>query len=179
MDEYSVSDIIKILVTAVELDFQELIPHLQSFLIQSRGKSMEQNFSLIYKASFNHSFSELQKFCAELISEKPEKIFNSPDFVSISEEILVSIVKNYDLQMSEIQVWEYVLKWGIAQNSELPSDPARFSKEDFSSLKNTLKQCIPFVRFYDLTAREFLNYVFPYKEILPEELYDDLIKHFL
>jgi len=129
MDEYSVSDIIKILVTAVELDFQELIPHLQSFLIQSRGKSMEQNFSLIYKASFDHSFSELQKFCADLISKKPEKIFNSPDFVSISEEILVSIVKNDDLQMSEIQVWEYVLKWVLLKIRNFPLTPQDFQKK--------------------------------------------------
>ena len=72
--------------------------------------------------------------------------------------------------MGKLQVWEYVLKWGLSQNPELSSDPEEFSKEDFNALKNTLQQCIPFIKFYNLTSREFLDNVFPYKKILPKEL---------
>jgi hypothetical protein len=79
--EYDTLDIIKILVTANELSLQELISYLQSFLIENKINWMEQNFNLIYQTSFeNNSFSDLQKFCIELISKQPEKIFNSPDF---------------------------------------------------------------------------------------------------
>jgi hypothetical protein len=81
--------------------------------------------------------------------------------------------------MSEIQVWEHVLKWGLAQNPELPSDLANYLKEDFNSLNNTLQKFIPFIRFHNLTSKEFLNKVFPYKKILPKELYVDLLKEFL
>ena len=49
--------------------------------------------------------------------------------------------------MSEVQLWEYVLKWGLAQNPELSSDSSRYSKDGFNTLKNTLQQCIPFIRF--------------------------------
>ena len=69
-------NIIKILVSASELNLQELIPHLQSFLIQKKSNWMEQNFNLVYQTSFeNNSFLELQKFCTELISKEPEKNF--------------------------------------------------------------------------------------------------------
>src|SRR4051794_32930818 len=81
--------------------------------------------------------------------------------------------------MSETQVWEHVLKWGLAQNPELPSDITNFSKEDFGILKNSLQQCIPFIRFYNLTSKEFLDNVFPYREVLPEELHVDLLRAFL
>jgi len=30
--------------------------------------------------------------------------------------------------MREIQVWERMIKWGLAQNPELPSDPTSFSQ---------------------------------------------------
>ncbi|PKC01297.1 hypothetical protein RhiirA5_426934, partial [Rhizophagus irregularis] len=60
------------------------------------------------------------------------------------------------LQMDEIQVWNHVLKWGLAQNPELPSDPANFSKEDFDNLRNNLQNCIPHIRFYNLSSNEFL-----------------------
>ncbi|PKY31570.1 hypothetical protein RhiirB3_419583, partial [Rhizophagus irregularis] len=81
--------------------------------------------------------------------------------------------------MSEIQVWKYVIKWGLAQNPELSSDPATFSKEDFNVLKNTLQHLIPFIKFNDLTSKEFSEEVLPYKKILPKELYKDLLKKFL
>ena len=67
------------------------------------------------------------------------------------------IIQNDNLQMSEIQVWESVLKWGLVQNPELPSDPTAFSKNNFNTLKNTLQQCIPFIRFYNLSSKEFFG----------------------
>ena len=73
--------------------------------------------------------------------------------------------------MNEIQVWEHVLKWGLAQNPELPSDPKSFSKEDFNILKNNLRQCIPFIRFYNLTSKEFLDKVYPYKKVIAKKNY--------
>src|SRR3954453_19989145 len=145
LEEYDTSDIIKILVTASELSLQELIPHLQSFLIKNKTNWMEQNFNLIYQTSFeNDSFLKLQKYCTELMSKEPEKIFKSLDFTSISEKCFVSLIQHDNLQMSEVQVWEYALKWGLAQNPELPSDLTGFSKDDFNVLKNTLQECIRF-----------------------------------
>ena len=72
-----------------------------------------------------------------------------------------------------------MLKWGIAQNPELSSDPNSYSNDDFNALKDTLQQCVPFIKFYNFTSRDFLNKVYPYKKIIPEELYENLIKHFL
>ncbi|GES87809.1 carbohydrate-binding module family 13 protein [Rhizophagus clarus] len=107
------------------------------------------------------------------------KILNSISFSSIPKKLLISIIRNNNHQMSEIQVWKYVLKWGLAQNPELPPDPATFSKEDFNVLKNTLQHIVPFINFKDLTSREFSDEVLPYKKILPKELYKDLLKKFL
>ncbi|GBB90488.1 hypothetical protein RclHR1_17480001 [Rhizophagus clarus] len=173
-------DIIKILVTASELNLEELVIYIQSFLIKYKASWMEQNFNLIYETSFeNDSLLELQKYCTDLVSKNPEKIFKSLELSSVSEKLLILLIQNDNLQMSEIKVWEKVLKWGIAQNPGLSSDPSNYSKNDFNSLKNTLQKCIPFIRFYDLTSKEFLDGVLPYREILPDQLYMDLLKTFL
>ncbi|GES76333.1 carbohydrate-binding module family 13 protein [Rhizophagus clarus] len=181
LEEYDVLDIVKILVAVNELSLQELIPYLESFLIENKANWMEQNFDLIYQISFeNDSFSELQKYCIDLISNKePNKLFNSLNFSSISEKLLVTIIQNNNLRMSEIQVWEYVIKWGLAQNPELPADYASFSEDNFDTLKNTLQQLIPLIKFHNLTSKEFLHNVFPYREILPKRLYIDLLKVYL
>ena len=168
------------MVTASELSLQELIPHLQSFLTKKKANWLEQNFDFVYRTSFdNDTFLELQKYCMDTISKKSDKIFESPNFSSFSEKLLVSLIQNDNRQMNEIQVWERVLKWGIAQNPELSSDPSSYSKDDFNSLKNTLQQCIPFIKFHNITSREFLNKIFPYREIFSEELYMDLLKLFI
>ena len=180
MEEYDTLDIIRILEAANELSIQELIEYLQSFLIKNKVNWLEQNFSLIYQTSFKHdSFLELQKFCTDLIIDEPEKIFKSLDFISIPEKALVSLIQNDNLQVDEVQVWEHVLKWGLAQNPELPPDPESFSKDDFNALKKALERCIPFIRFYNLTSKEFKEKVMPYKKLLPKELYKDLLNTFL
>ncbi|GET01604.1 carbohydrate-binding module family 13 protein [Rhizophagus clarus] len=180
LEEYDTSDIIKILITANELNLQELITHLQLFLIENKKNWMEQNFNLIFKTSFNNdSFLELQNFCTELMSNEPEKIFNSIDFISLSEKSLISLIQHDKIQMNVIQVWENVLKWGIAQNPGLPSDPSSYSKNDFNALMNTLQQFIPFIKFFNLNNKEFLSKVYPYKKIIPKDLRENLIQHFI
>ncbi|EXX57326.1 uncharacterized protein OCT59_012911 [Rhizophagus irregularis] len=180
LEEYNTSNIIKILIASSELNLQELITHLQLFLIENKKDWMEQNFNLLYKTSFeNNSFMELRNFCTELMSKEPEKIFNSIDFTTLSENCLISLIQHDNFQMSDIQVWEHVLKWGIAQNPQISSDPSNYSKDDFNTLKNTLQQFIPLIKFNNLTPNEFVDKVYPYKKILPKELRDKLIKYFI
>ena len=110
LEEYDTSYVIKILVAANELGFQELVIYLQSFLLENKRNWVVQNFNLIYKTSFeNDSFLELQRYCTEISIRYPDKIFQSSNFSSIPEKLLVSVIQNDNLQMSEIQVWEHVL----------------------------------------------------------------------
>ncbi|GET65720.1 carbohydrate-binding module family 13 protein [Rhizophagus irregularis DAOM 181602=DAOM 197198] len=158
LEEYDTSDIMDILIAGSKLGLQELITYSQSFLIETKTNWMEQNFSLIYQTSFeNDSFLELQKFCTSLITKKPNKIFRSSSFSSIPGKLLVLLIQSDNLQMSEIQVWQHMLNWGLAQNPELPSDPTNFTKEDFNTLKNSLQHCIPHIKLYKDLLKYFLN----------------------
>ncbi|CAB4403738.1 unnamed protein product [Rhizophagus irregularis] len=180
LEKYDTSDIIKILIASNELGLQELVIHLQLFLIKNRKNWMERNFNLIYQTNFkNGSFLELQNFCIELMSKEPEKIFNSIDFTSLSEKCLISFIQHDNVQTNVIQVWKHVLKWGIAQNPGFPSDPSNYSKGDFITLRSTLQQCIPFIKFFNLNNKEFLVNVYPYKKVLSKELRENLIIHFI
>ncbi|EXX58436.1 uncharacterized protein OCT59_020140 [Rhizophagus irregularis] len=180
LDEYDTSDVMKILDAASELNLQELFTYLQSFLIRNKTNWMEQNFNLIYQMSFeNDSFAEFKNYCNDLITKEPNKIFETTNFSSISENLLVTIIQSDNLQMNEIQIWEHVLNWGLAKNPELPSDPATYSKQNFKTLKNTLQHCIPLIEFHNLSSREFVDKVLPYEKVFPKDIYRDLIKSFL
>ncbi|GBC13978.2 BTB/POZ protein [Rhizophagus irregularis DAOM 181602=DAOM 197198] len=130
----------------------------------------------ILGAASELSLHELVTYLQSLL---PDKIFKSPNFSSIPEKILISLIQNDYLQMSEVQIWDQVIKWGIAQNSDLSSDFTNYSKDDFKTLKNTLQHCIPFIKFHNLTSKEFMDKVLPCRKLLPKELYEDLLKAFL
>jgi hypothetical protein len=168
------------LIAANELSLQELFPYLEAFLIKRKADWLEQNFDLIYRTSFeNNSFLQLQKYCTDLITKEPNKIFNSPNFSLIPESLLISLIQNRNVQFNEAQVWEHVIKWGLAQNPELSSNIESYSKDDFNTLKNTLRKCIPLIKFHNLTSKEFSEKVLPYKKLFPKELYKSLLKDFL
>jgi hypothetical protein len=61
----------------------------------------------------------------------PEKIFKSLDFTSLPEKSLIQLFKRDDLQMKEVEVWEYISKWGLAPNPTLLPDPNICSDDDF------------------------------------------------
>ncbi|GET51625.1 hypothetical protein GLOIN_2v1848845 [Rhizophagus irregularis DAOM 181602=DAOM 197198] len=81
--------------------------------------------------------------------------------------------------MREIDVWEYVLKWGLAQNPTLVSDSKSWSDDDFKTMKNTLQNCLPLIRFFSLSSIEFSQKVRPYQKLLSQQLYDDLLDSYL
>ncbi|POG81343.1 hypothetical protein GLOIN_2v1509986 [Rhizophagus irregularis DAOM 181602=DAOM 197198] len=141
---------------------------------------MEQHFELIYQTSFQFdSLIELQQFCTDLMVKSPVKIFKSLDFTSISEKALVQFIKKDDLQMKEIEIWEHLLKWGLAQNPTLNPDPTTWSDEDSKTMENTLQHCLPLIRFFSLSSKEFLQKVRPYKKLLKREIYENLLNSHL
>nr|CAG8447144.1 157_t:CDS:2 [Entrophospora candida] len=46
-------------------------------------------------------------------SEKPASIFRSEGFISL-EELLASLLRRDDIGMEEIEIWNYIIRWGIA-----------------------------------------------------------------
>ena len=60
---------------ANEFSLQELINHLQSFLIENKTNWLEQNFGLVYLTSFGHDpFLKLQEFCTDVVTNELDKI---------------------------------------------------------------------------------------------------------
>src|SRR6266496_2949215 len=141
---------------------------------------MEKHFGLAYQISFqSNSLLELQNFCIDCMTKSPQKMFKALDFTSLSEKSLISLIKRDDLQMKETEVWEHVLKWGLAQNPTLIPDPATWTDDDFKAMENTLQYCLPLIRFFSLSSKEFSQKVRPYKKLLRRQLYEDLLNSYL
>ncbi|EXX78989.1 hypothetical protein RirG_009910 [Rhizophagus irregularis DAOM 197198w] len=174
------SDFLNVLAAADNLNLQELVDYLQKYLIRNKPELIEQNFGFTQQiSSQSNNLLELQEFCTNLMAQSPEKIFNSFDFTSLTETSLISLIKRDDLQMNEIEVWEHVLKWGLAQNPNLIPDPSIWSDDDFKMMKDILQHCLPSIRFFSLSSIEFSQKVRPYRKLLDKQLYEELLNSYL
>ncbi|CAB4438889.1 unnamed protein product [Rhizophagus irregularis] len=180
LNEQEPSETLKILAAADKFHLQELVDYLQKYLIENKIEWMEQHFELTHRTSFHSSsLLELQKFCIDFMAKSPEKVFKSLDFISLPEESLVSLIKRDDLQMKEVEVWDHVLKWGLEKNPTLLPDPTTWSDDDFKMMKNALQHCLPLIRFFSLSSDELVQKIRPYKKLLDDQLYEELIYSYL
>ncbi|RHZ87179.1 hypothetical protein Glove_40g86 [Diversispora epigaea] len=85
----------------------------------------------------------------------PNLIFGSEDFVSLPESALVSILKRDNLKVDESNIWDYIIKWGIAQIPDLPIELKKWSDDNFLTLKITLQQCLPHIRYFHISNALF------------------------
>ncbi|CAG8468435.1 8405_t:CDS:2 [Diversispora eburnea] len=57
-------------------------------------------------------------------------------------------------------------------------DIKQYTNQDFSDLKNTLEKCIPLIRFYQISAKDFYKKIrSPFKKILSEDLNENILQY--
>ncbi|RHZ86339.1 hypothetical protein Glove_52g147 [Diversispora epigaea] len=156
----------------------ELSIKLESYLIESKASWLRAHFFLIYHSIFDsNDFESLKNFYNDIIAKYPNLIFESGDFTSLQETALISILKRDDLNIEEIKIWDYVIKWGIAQNPTLPTNSEEWTNENFEALKIILQQCLPLIRYFHISSEDIWEKVKSYEKILEKQLWDDMIQH--
>ncbi|RHZ82468.1 hypothetical protein Glove_109g22 [Diversispora epigaea] len=170
--------IYELMIVANELEFKELYEKLESYLIESKASWLRTHFSRVYHSIFDNNkcneFKGLKQFYNDIITKHPNLIFESEDFTSLQETALISILEKDNLQLEEIKLWDYVIKWGIAQNPKLATNFEEWSKENFKTLKTTLQQCLPLIRYFHISEKDVWEKLKPYRKILGTQLWDDL-----
>ncbi|RIB01389.1 hypothetical protein C2G38_2127750 [Gigaspora rosea] len=167
------------MLVAYEFLFEELAKHLEFYLIEERAQWLNSHFVLVYQKSLNNKLQELQNWCYDIATKYPDLVFNSDDFTSIEENALVSLINRDDLQIDEGKIWNYVIKWGIAQNPGLSLDPENWSHDDFITVKNTLKNCLPLIRYFQMSNEDIINNVQRYQQLFERNLWLDIMKKFM
>ncbi|RHZ70825.1 hypothetical protein Glove_266g13 [Diversispora epigaea] len=180
LENFETRFIYNLMLAADEFELEELTNKLETLLTETKGSWLKTHFSFIYHFIFKRNdFKKLKNFCNDIIVKYPNLIFDSDDFTSLKESALISLIKRNDLQMEEVKIWDYVIKWGIAQTSILPTNLDDWTKENFLTLKTTLQQCLPHIRYFHLSGIEVLDKIKPYKRILDKQLWNDIDEHLI
>src|SRR6266496_3386049 len=169
-------DVLKLLIAVDELNIQQLISHIQEFLIKHQTEFLCQNPTGILETVYQHeTFTDLWNFCLEKICEEPKILFDSNKFINLKAPLLELMLKRDDLNMKEIEVWDSLLKWCFFQQN-MKNDPTKWSKDDITKIERSLHRFIPLIRFYDIEPTDFFYKVYNYKDVLPQDLIHDLLE---
>jgi hypothetical protein len=171
-----VSEMLNLLISVDELNIQSLISYIQNYLINNEDKFLQQNPIEILETVYQHeSFTDFWDYFFEKICEEPKILFDSEKFISLKAPLLKLFLERDDLDLEECFIWDSLLKWGLAQNPSISQDITKWSKEDLMIMKGTLHEFIPFIKFNYIYSNEFIEKIYPLKELLPNDLVDNLV----
>ncbi|PKK71662.1 BTB-domain-containing protein [Rhizophagus irregularis] len=168
-------DILELLIASDELLLEELVEYLQEYLIQQQKNWVQQNSVFILNKFA--SYKKLQDYCLESACEDSQPFITSKNSLLLDKDFLYSILERNDLQIKEIDAWNYLIKWGIEQTPGLESennDVSKWTNENYKNLEKTLRQFIPLIRFTEISPIDFFVKVRPYKDIIPNHIYDEV-----
>ncbi|CAG8588023.1 6418_t:CDS:2, partial [Acaulospora morrowiae] len=172
--------VLHLLTASDELNLQELIVYSQDHLIQEKPEWLQENLIRVLQMIVNlEDCQELQDFCLRVICQDPYWLFYSEQFFLLEESILVSLLKRDDLLMEEIEIWDRLIAWGIAQNQQVDRDIMKWTSMDYDFLKCTLEQCIPLIRYFHIDSSDYYDKVRPFDQIFPDDLRENILQYYL
>ncbi|RIB20093.1 hypothetical protein C2G38_2180179 [Gigaspora rosea] len=170
-------NLLDIFIASDEILLDEISQNVERYL---RKTASAWNFpkDFIKISKYYDTFTKLYQFALKLVCAHPKTIFESKDFFKIEENTLIRLLKCDDLRLEEIEIWEYLIKWGI-ENTEsiLDDDLTKWMQTDFMNLEKVLHNCIPHIRFFQLSYHELHLVINRYKNILPNNLLDEIYKY--
>ncbi|CAB4433044.1 unnamed protein product [Rhizophagus irregularis] len=173
-------DILGLLIASDELLLEELFTYVQDYLIKKQFSWVRQNFVLVlHTVSRLVSCKKLQDYCFESICEDPLPFITSKSFLSLDKDILFNLLESDNLQIEEVTIWDYLIKWGIEQTSaglgsSNNSDRTNWDNDNYDALKQILNQFIPLIRFVGISLNDLFNKVYPYKVIIPSHIFKEI-----
>jgi hypothetical protein len=172
--------LIDILIASDVLELLEIYRQLEKRLIENESDwKFPKDFITLCQFRQDERFTNLYQVAVELVCKNPKFIFKSKEFLKMEEDHLIEILKRDDLKLEEIEIWDYLIKWGIKNtDSILNDDLTKWSPIDFKELEKTLHNCISYIRFSQMSPKEFNELRKQFKSILPEDLVDDILQYF-
>ena len=114
------------------------------YLIEQHEEWIKQNILTVYNyASSTDSLQKLGDCCNQLMLSSPDIIFKSSSMVDLPKATFISLLKNDELNMDEVDIWLSVIQWAINQISGLSDIPANWSLHDVAAIKDIVAECVP------------------------------------
>ncbi|CAB4430976.1 unnamed protein product [Rhizophagus irregularis] len=173
-------DILKLLITVDELKIQSLNHCIQEYLVKHQHEFLQQNPLEILETIYLHeNFTDLWNYYLEEICAKPDTLFKSDKFTNLKAPLLELLLKRDDLSLDEIDIWDSLIKWSLAQHPSIQQDIKKWNKDEITIMERTLHKFILLIRFYHIESEDFFLKVYPLKILIPEDILDNIFAFYM
>src|ERR1700722_13859223 len=156
-------ELLNIMIASNELKLKQLTKVTEDYIIENYQQFLRNDpVAILQIVHYNESFVNLKEFCLEIICSDPKILFNSDKFINLPAPLLEIILKRDDLNLIEIEIWENLIKWGLAQGQTLDKDVTKWNQDNFNQFQRILYRFIPLIRFYEISSDDYFNKVRPY-----------------
>ncbi|RIA96421.1 hypothetical protein C1645_802426 [Glomus cerebriforme] len=173
-----------VIIAAYDLQLQNVVEHLENYLIENDSAwKLPKDFFIV---SEQRQLKKLEKQALKLACMDPKIIFKSKYFLKLNEGFLIQFLKRNDLELNEIKILKNLIYWGIAntdptlkvlRTSKFLTVSSGWTSIDFMNLKKTLRNCIPYIRFFQMSLGDYTLVQNTFKDILPNGLDDEIMQH--
>src|SRR5438034_1525047 len=132
------------------MNIEEIVKYLLQYLIDNHQKFLQKDPVNILQNILQHeACSPLKDYCLDYICERPKLLFNSEKYLSLDKSILLILLDRKNLFMDEVEVWNYLIKWCVAQLSTTNNieNLSNWSLDDFDLVKGIITEFIPLIRW--------------------------------
>ncbi|CAG8514319.1 12907_t:CDS:2 [Ambispora gerdemannii] len=140
---------------------------LRSKLDEKRDKNKEwcdEDIISILRTSYQiPSAQDLYLVCQDIFVERPLILFESPEFTSIDEELLLRILKLDMICLPEIMIFNKLIEWGIANTPDF--DTSTDNTSQINALGVTLENGLQLIRYKNLSKEKMS--ILKFEQILP------------
>lgn len=129
----------------------------------------------IFEESKSYHFNELLLFCRTFIEVNAKTLLNGKTFLNLKKETLIEILSSDRIQLSELEIFFNVIKWGRfkLENKENIEKEHIFeylkNENLIKNLKLLLSDVFEKIRFPILTPQEVNDYI-EYSKLVNEDL---------
>lgn len=95
---------------------------------------------------------DLQKRCIDFISKHTKGVCQSQDFVNLEKEFVMSLVKQEELELQEVDLFSAIVRWG----------KNKIQKENLKDeLKDVIADFLPYIRYSTMEGKDLVHVVKP------------------
>ncbi|CAG8565251.1 23856_t:CDS:2, partial [Gigaspora rosea] len=167
------SEIIFLLWGAHELNLKELCNYIENIIIEEENL-VRKHISLINREGLSN-FENLATLWRKIVVEDVN-IFKSNEFTILQKEEFLHFYINRPNNITEIELWEKLLKWSTIRSGSLPSDVIQYTDNHFATLKKIIKPFIQYIDFKLIRKNDFHQKIHPFRKAFDPKFYIQLLE---
>ncbi|CAG8706078.1 17696_t:CDS:2, partial [Racocetra fulgida] len=165
LKDLNVSISIELLLASDLLLLHDFLDFLKVELLE-RNKTHWKDDEILYMLNVSYripSRYDLYLVCQDMVAERPVILFGSPEFLSIDEDLLLSILKLDMICLPEQSIFDNLIRWGIANTPNYSTITDKTSR--FNALGTTLEDALQLIRYDNIKGS-----IIEYEQILPDKV---------